>query len=129
MYKKEDLRFLSMKMKNKYMSNANLRSGVYKIYEIEDEFSIEEKVKFIDELKDGIASYMLDILTKWEAEKDSLPKDKWEAIKTVSKKAWIKRNDPRKIIDVDYKVGKYWLLGTEYKTMSLNVQILNGVII
>lgn len=110
MYKKEDLKFYNMK--------SNVSYGNTKIYNIENELSFEEKIAFIDEVKNGIASYLYNILTKWEKEKDSLPKDKWENVKTVSKKAWIKKNDPRKIINNIYDYGSYSLFGTKYKLMS-----------
>jgi len=118
-YKVEDLRFYNMNASNKYVSNARNTDGKFKIFEIEKQLNEEEKIKFIDNLKDGIASYMLNILQKWEAEKDSLPKDNWDNVKTVSHKAWIKRNDERKIIDINYKVGRYYVFGTDFKIMSV----------
>ena len=111
MYSKEDLKFLNM--------NSNLTIGKEKIFSIENTLSIEEKVAFIDELENGVATHLINIFTKWETEKDSLSKDSHGSIKTVSKKAWIKRNDERKIIDVDYKIGKYYLLGNSFGGMSL----------
>jgi len=117
-YKVEDLIFYNMKTSIKHISNFRITTGKCKIYEIEKQLTVNEKVKFIDDLKDGIASYLLNIFSKWESEKDSLPKDNYDYVKTVSKKAWIKRNDERKIIDIDYKIGKYWLFGTEFKDMS-----------
>ena len=118
-YKVEDLRFYNMKTSIKYISNFRINTGECKIFEIEDQLTENEKIKFIDELKDGVASYLLNILQKWEVEKDNLPKDNWDNVKTVSKKAWIKRIDKRKIIDIEYKVGKYYLFGTEFKDMSI----------
>jgi hypothetical protein len=88
-------------------------------FQIESELSIEEKTAIIDLYKDGIASYMLNIINKWNDEKDSLPKDRWGSPKTNSKKAWIKRNDPRKIIDNDYKIGRYWVCGNDIKSLSI----------
>jgi hypothetical protein len=111
MYNKEDLKFYNMK---------KISIGYKKeVLEIETELSIEEKIKFIDEVEDGIASYMINILTKWENEKDSLPKDNYGSPKTVSKKAWIKKNDERKIINIEYSIGNYYLFGTKYTSMSL----------
>ena len=117
-YKVEDLRFYNMKTSIKHISNFINNTGKCKIYEIENQLTESEKVKFIDYLKDGVASYLLNIFSKWESEKDTLPKDNYDHVKTVSKKAWIKRNDERKIIDMEYKIGKYWLFGTEFKDMS-----------
>jgi len=117
-YKIEDLRFYNMKTSNKFVANANDTSGKYRIFEIEKQLNKEEKIKFIDNLKDGVTSYLLNILSKWELEKDSLPKDNYGHVKTVSKKAWIKRNDERKIIDIDYKIGSYYLFDTKFKSMN-----------
>lgn len=88
------------------------------IFEIEKQLSIEEKIQFIDEMKDGVGSYLLNILTKWENEKDELPKDQYGNPKSVSVKAWIKRNDPRGIIDTKFNIGHYTLFGTHHTTMS-----------
>jgi len=111
MYNKEDLKFYNMK---------KVSIGYEKkVFQIETEISEEEKIKIMDEVENGMASYMLNILTKWGEEKDSLPKATYGRIKTVSKKAWIKRNDDKKIITNDYKIGRYFLFGTEFKEMSL----------
>lgn len=110
MYKKEDLVFYNM--------GSNISVDNEKVYDIEHKLSIDEKIAFIDEVENNIATYLYNIFIKWEAEKDSLSKDKLGTIKTVSKKAWIKKNDPRKIIDIDYKYGSYYLFGTKYKVMS-----------
>lgn len=110
MYKKEDLKLFNMK--------RNSILGRKDIFSIEDELTIDEKIKFIDEVKDNIASYLLNIFTKWENEKDSLPKNKWNLPKVQSFKPWIKRNDDRKMIDTDYEIGSYYLFGTKYTEMS-----------
>ena len=39
--------------------------------------------------------------------------------KTVSKKAWIKRNDPRNIIKTEYDIGHFYVFGTEHTKMSI----------
>lgn len=106
-YKVEDLKFLKMK-KNLF------RSG-FKIFEIEESMSIEEKISFIDGMKDGIASYLLNIIDKWEAEKDNLPKDENGEIKKISLKKWIRKNDSRKIINRESGIVKYSLFGKIYR--------------
>lgn len=118
-YKIEELKFYNMKTSNKYVSGATNRDGKYKIFEIEDQLDKKEKIKFIDEQKEGVASYLLKILATWEMERNTLPKNNWGNEKTVSKKAWIKRNDERKIIDIDYQIGTYYLFGTKFKNMDL----------
>ena len=117
-YKVKDLIFYNMETSIKYISNFSNSNGKCKIFEIEGQLTESEKIQFIDDLKDGVASYLLNILSKWEVENDTLPKDNWGNVKTVSYKAWIKRNDERNIIDIKYKVGKYYLFGTKFKNMN-----------
>lgn len=57
-------------------------------------------------------------MKKWEKEKDTLPKDQFGKPKTVSKKAWIKRNDKRKIIDIEYQIGSYSLFSNRFSDMT-----------
>ena len=110
-----------MKKVHVYVENPTNTNGLT-IYEIEETLNEEEKLKIIDEMRDGIGNYLYEIIKKWEAEKDSLPKDQYGRPKTVSVKAWIKRNDPddKAKITTDYieKLGHYWLFGTEYKGLS-----------
>lgn len=87
------------------------------VYEIEDRLSEEEKLAFIDEMKEGLGTYVFNLLKKWEAEKDTLP-HKWGNPKTVSKKAWIKRNDPHGVINIDYSLGTYYLFKTKFLQLS-----------
>lgn len=119
MYNKKELKFFEMKKRKKFISNSVRRGNKLDVYEIEENLSLEEKIAFIDEIEDGLASYLLNILNKWEEEKDSLPKDMYNNPKTVSKKAWIKRNDPRKIIKTEYNIGHFYVFGTEHTGMSI----------
>ena len=87
-----------------------------KIYHCEPKVSREDKIAFVDSMQDGKLSYLLSLIAKFNDEKESLPKDNWGNIKTVSLKAWIKRNDKkygRPIIDDWYHYGKYRILGSE----------------
>ena len=76
-----------------------------KIYDCENKVSREDKIEFLDKMNDGIFSYYLQLAEKYEKEKDDMPKDKWGNVKTVSLKAWIKRNDTRSSIDDNYRYG------------------------
>ena len=61
-------------------------------------------------------SYLLELIGKFENDKLNMPKDNWGGVKTVSLKAWIKRNDKkygRPIIDDYYHYGRYYILGME----------------
>jgi len=116
-YKKEEMKFLNMNRTDIYVSNPNNING-YQVFKIEKEFTLEEKISFIDKMEDGIASYLIALIEKWEMEKDELPQSSGSP-KTVSKKAWIKRNDTRNIIDNDYKIGRYHVLRTAFSNMTL----------
>lgn len=102
------------------MALLNEKGGIFlgkkKIYNCESKVSRKDKIAFVDSLQDGRLSYLLFLIEKFNSEKDSLPKDNWDNVKTVSLKAWIKRNDTkysRPIIDDWYHYGKYRILGTE----------------
>ena len=106
-WKVEDMVLLNQK--------GGLVLGREKIYDCEHKVSREDKIAFVDSLQDGKLSYLLSLIEKFETDKDSLPKDDWNHVKTVSLKAWINRNDKkysRPIIDNWYHYGSYNLLGT-----------------
>lgn len=89
--------------------------GKEKIYACESSVSKEDKIAFVDSMQDGKLSYILALIDKFNEDKATLPKDRWGSVKTVSLKAWIRRNDTkydRPIIDDVYNYGKYYLLGT-----------------
>jgi len=118
-YKIEDLAFYKMKKSIKFVSNAATQNGKFGIFEIENQLGIDDKIKLLDEVRDGIGTYMLDLLNKWEIDSQTLPKEQfWDTVKTVSKKAWLKRNDPRVFVNDNRKVGRYFLLGTSYGALS-----------
>lgn len=90
-YKTEDLKIMNMEL------ISGVLCGEYKteLYEAEKEFSQQEKIDFIDNIKDGIMTYYIKLFTKWVSEKDNLPKQKGaykDTINTNSKKAWIRKN-------------------------------------
>lgn len=90
--------------------------GKERIFDCESETSREDKIAFVDSVTDGKLSYLLSLIKKFESEKESLPKDNYGNVKTVSLKSWIKRNDTkyeRPIIDDWYHYGKYAILGVE----------------
>lgn len=93
---------------------SELFFGKEKIYDCENKVSREDKIAFVDSLQDGKLSYLLKLIGKFNQDKENLPKDQWNNIKTVSLKAWIKKNDTkynRPIIDNDYRYGRYYILG------------------
>lgn len=87
------------------------------IYDCEAIVSREDKIAFVDKMQDGELSYLMSLIEKFEADKGAMPRDSWGNVKTVSLKAWIKRNDtryaPYGVIDCTYRYGEYFLLGTK----------------
>jgi len=99
-----------------YNQKSGLFLGKEKIFDYESKATREEKIAFIDNLTDGKLSYLLDLIDKFNTDKEDLPKNNWGYVKTVSLKAWINRNDTkyeRKVIDDKYTIGEYNLLGTK----------------
>ena len=98
--------------------------GKEKIYDCESKVSREDKIAFVDSLQDGKFSYLLSLIDKFKEDYDSLAKQKTafgEEVKTVSLKAWIKRNDTKYrnlMIDDNYKYGEYYFLGTRRNIKS-----------
>lgn len=94
--------------------------GKEKIYDCESDVSREDKIAFVDEMQDGKLSYILALAEKFETDKDSMPKDSWGNVKTVSLKAWIKRNDDRRILDNSYRYGDIrFLEGRNIQSINL----------
>jgi hypothetical protein len=102
----------------KNMSRA-ITIGNYKYFSIESDLAEEEKVEILDKYSDGLATYMISLINKWNNEKDSLPKDQWNDPKSVSKNAWIKKNDTKKIIYISYNQAiSYNMFGGKHKTLD-----------
>lgn len=95
-----------MKLMNE---KCNLYIGKEKIYQCENCLSREEKISFIDGKSNGAMSYLLNLLNKFNTDKESLCKDRYGCIKTVSLKAWINRNDSEKLIDTNFSIGRITL--------------------
>lgn len=83
-----------------------------KIYSCEN-IDRQEKIDFIDKIEDGKMSYLLNLFDKFESDKETLPKDNYGNVKTISLKAWLKKNDTLKTIDGDYKYGNIRFLGID----------------
>ena len=96
--------------------NGGVFLGKEKIYDCEHKVSREDKIAFVDSFQEGKLSYLLELIEKFNVDKDTMPKDQWGNVKTVSLKAWIKKNDTkygRPIVDNDYRYGRYFVLGME----------------
>lgn len=102
------------------MALLNQKGGIYfgkdKLYDCEGRVSREDKIAFVDSMQDGILSYLLTLIEKFNHDVDNMPKDQWGNIKTVSLKAWVKKNDTkysRPIIDDYYRYRRYCVIGME----------------
>lgn len=76
-----------------------------KTYEFESDVSREDKIQFLDSLNDKFST-VLGLFEKFSKEKVDMPKDCFGGVKTVSLKAWLKRNDEHRIFDAEYRYGK-----------------------
>ena len=92
-----------------------------RIYDCEHKVSREDKIAFVDSMNDGKLSYILELAKKFEEEVESLPKDNWGDVKTVSFKAWLRRNDTRSLVDREYVYGRVYLL-----MAKRNIKRING---
>ena len=100
-YKIEKLKIMNMTRIKKNSENKT-------IYSIEEDANYSDKIAFINKIKDGNATYLINIISLWENERENLPRQRGDTsrINTNSKKAWIKRNDSKKLIDYEYSIGK-----------------------
>lgn len=105
-------------------SKSRVFAGKEKIYNCELEISREDKIAFVDSMQDGKLSYLLNLIDKFIQDEKNMPKNQWGNVKTVSLKAWIKKNDTkydRPIIDNEFRYGAYSILG-ERRTITCNVK-------
>lgn len=91
--------------------SGGLLVGKEKIYACESKTPREDKIAFVDSMQDGKLSYFLNLIEKFNVEKESMPKDKYGYVKTVSLRAWLMKNDTRNIIDKSHNYGQFYLLG------------------
>lgn len=115
-YVKEEMKLLNMEKVNL----QEFDSSSPKVFAIEKELTLEQKIAFIDAQANGVASYLMELFSKWGLEKDTLPQDKYRP-KTVSMRAWLRKNDPRGIINSEYSMGSYNLFGTGFGNHSLTL--------
>lgn len=99
------------------MTLLNEKGGMFignqRVYGAEHTTSREDKIAFVDSMQDGKLSYVLNLIEKFKQDVPEMPKDEFGIIKTQSLKAWLTRNDKRKIVDNYFNHhGKYFLLGS-----------------
>lgn len=76
-----------------------------KVYN-EESLPKEEKIEFLDKIYEGKISQMIDLVERFEKDRDVLPKDNYGYVKTVSLKAWIKRNDKNNLTKT-HRLGEF----------------------
>lgn len=86
------------------------------VYTIENELSSEDKIEIINYHTDGLAGYLLNLIDKYDREKDNeeiFVPTIW-GINKNSYKKWMKANDPRKVLSLFGPYPKYHLFGQSY---------------
>jgi len=92
-YSIENLFFYNMDEHDMFLLNSKL--------------TLEDKIAFIDRIEDNFATKMLSLMKIWVNEKDTLPQH-YGSPKTVSKRAWIKRNTQDFDIRISDKMSFYF---------------------
>ena len=93
-------------------------------FNCEDKTSRADKIAFVDSQTDGELSYLLNLAKRLENDRHNLPVDTWGCIKTISLKAWLKKNDTRGIIDSKYRYGD--IGGNTCNRNILNINLKSG---
>lgn len=105
------------KVEDLFLMNDVYKIGSNKYYYCESTVYREDKINFVDSNTNGKLSYILNLIDKFNIDKHSLPKIASvfgdDEVKTVSLKAWIKRNDTKGVIDNKYNYGSFNLLGCQ----------------
>lgn len=81
------------------------------IFSFERDICTEDKIQFVDSMNNGELTYILELSKKFKKDREELPKDSWGNVKTVSLKAWLKRNDTKHKCDTSYHYGEIYFLG------------------
>lgn len=91
MYKVEDLKFLH----KKYECLKTYRGDIYD----DSDVTTEDKIKLLDEICDGLATYLLKLIDKFQRDKDTIKKDNEGNYDIKSFNRWVKRNDKRQMLE------------------------------
>ncbi len=91
MYKVEELNFLH----KKYECFKTNRGDVYD----DSDVTTEDKIKLLDEICDGLATYLLKLIDKFQRDKDTIKKDNEGNYDIKSFNRWVKRNDKRQMLE------------------------------
>lgn len=99
------------------------RGGKTQISVLEDEFSENGKLRILDSHTDGLCTYILNLIGKYnEARGNEIKLTQYGGIHKASFGKWRKENDIRKVTsDPSYMVKSYptyWLFGSEYRLVE-----------
>lgn len=75
--------------------------GDERVFSCESKLTREEKIEFVDKITEGLLTYAINLLEKFEKEKDNLKKDQFGNVKSISLQAWLRKNDERNFISAD----------------------------
>ena len=78
----------------------------HNVYNCEKTVSREDKIAFCDLHTDNAVTIILTLVEKFEKDKETMPKDTWGRVKTVSLKAWLNKNDVNHYVDNDWHYGE-----------------------
>lgn len=96
----------------------------------------EEKIAFIDKYAallpyydsynkyGGVATYIWTLIEKFYKDRENLPIDIGGYVKTVSLKAWLRKNDPERLINSSYHYGNFLMFG--YHEYNINSSLRSG---
>lgn len=97
----------------------------YHRFHAESTTSREDKIAFVDQFTEGRLSYLLTLIEQFNKDVINMPRDMWDAPKTVSVIGWVRRNDKKyesHIIDISYKYGQFYICGTERYIQNANTK-------
>lgn len=82
--------------------------------------SREDKIAFIDGLKDGKLSYILNLFEKFKEDEESLPKDKWGDVKSAydTYDDYVDEVFHRQLKECENKEREYFLEHDEYSILK-----------
>lgn len=108
-----------LKLRKEYESKNNKRNFTFNC---EYQTDKADKIAFVDAMQDGKLSYIVNLAEKFAQEKETLPKDKYNNVRTVSLKAWLNRNDIAKLFDTRFSYGSVCFCGIRTDIQSINTK-------
>lgn len=100
-WKLEDLALMNQKF-NFYIEDE-------KIYTCEANTSREDKIAFIDSMRSGKMSYVMELMEKFKKDKPSLAKDKFGEVTGNAMRKWIRDNDEHDRINFMMSTGDFFI--------------------